>query len=170
MTPKPKQKSFPENSRRKRKWIEAQLKEMVKAIISWRDGQMCVEADVDGSRCGNGLMWGHFITQHASPWLRYNLSNVFWQCGNHNLIHDKHDLTYRIWYAAKFGDFSRNMIEREAAEHIGKKQKMYELEEMLERYIAMYETRYGSYEIEEMVRLGYYGEIIKAAWEKEGRI
>ena len=120
---------------------------------------------MDGWRCGNGLMWGHYIAQGQSSWLKYDLGNVFVQCGNHNGLDHNGDKSYAVWFVSTFGvEVARAMdAERDAhREKSGAKQRtIQELEELLAHYDALYETRYGSYEFGEMIGLGYYGEIIK---------
>ena len=86
--PKPekqkKTKRVPVEKRRKR--LEKQIEDIIKLIIFWRDGQVCVMGKIDGGRCGNGLMWSHVIAQKQSSWLRIDLGNVVCGCGNHNLL------------------------------------------------------------------------------------
>lgn len=157
-------------SQNKRKVLMGQLEAIVKQIVFWRDGSLCVEQELDGVRCGNGLTWGHFIGQKSSPWLRYDLGNVFAQCGSHNYLHFHHDETYRRWFLKTFGVGAFDALCEEAASHVGKVPKIHEMEEMLVKYDALYDGHFSvTPTLHELVVNGYYGATILAVWQKEGR-
>jgi len=167
MTPKPK----PVKHRKPpRKVVEKQLEAMAKQIIFWRDGSECVERFID-PRCRPGIQWGHVVPQGKSPKLVYSLSNVFPQCPNHNLLHNKKDPVYNDWYVRQFGARAYNDLCQFQRDNIGTQYCLWELENMLERYDELFENHfYVGLSIEELVAAGYYGEIIQAAWKSEGRI
>jgi len=167
---KPKRKGRKVSSAERRKILCKQLEGMVKAIIFWRDGQECVQKLDSG--CGNGLMWGHYIAQGQSAWLRYDLGNVFVQCGNHNLRDYNGDKSYATWFNETFGTKAAKYMDLQKFAHSGGKQRtVQELEEMLTRYDALYQNRfYVEFNIKELIREGYYGEIIKEAWLMKGRL
>lgn len=158
----------------RRKILEQQLEAMVKQIIFWRDGQECVQHGLDGARCGNGLMWGHYVAQKQSHWLKYDLGNVFVQCGNHNLLDHNGDKSYSVWFANTFGQEAANATVMCGIEHRGIKRTIAELEEMLAHYDHLFENRFYADEngnlLNELVKAGYYGYIIKAAWIKDGKL
>lgn len=180
MTPKPKPERKPKGKRTfskpRRKVLEMQLEAIVKQIVFWRDGGQCVEREIDGGRCGNVMQWGHFIPRARSKYLKYDLA-TFVQCNNHNLIHDSRktgggDPVFGLWFTKKFGITALEMLSRTQRENIDSKDRTIpELEEMLEHYDNLYQDRYYvSLDTPSLVKAGYYGEIIKEAWIKDGRI
>jgi len=165
--PKPVKEKKPRKAKRvsRRKILEQQLKDMVIAIIFWRDGQECVQKPSDGARCGNGLAWGHYIAQGQSAWLRYDLGNVFVQCGNHNLLDYNNDKSYSAWFTLTFGEDAVRAMDAERAAHSGKshgQRTIDELETMLAHYDDLYQNRYTAPEdLFGRIQAGYYGEIVK---------
>lgn len=148
---------------KRRKILEKQIEAIVKMIIAWRDGQVCVMGSIDGSRCGNGLMWNHYIAQGQSSWMRHDIGNVFWGCGNHNQLDKYGDPILGIWVQKTFGSVTVIALRDEAKAHVGKKRTEYELEELLAHYDDLYQNRYtAELTLEGLVRGGYYGEIVKA--------
>jgi len=144
-------KKEPLGKRKKR--VERQLEAMVKALIFWRDAQECVQKSTDGHRCGNGLMWGHYIAQGQSAWLRYDLSNVFVQCGNHNQLDYRGDKSYSVWYISTFGLQASIDLEKERDEHRGKTRSLTELEEMLDKCASMFiivSARYKTFGLDDL--------------------
>jgi hypothetical protein len=158
-------------TRKTRKELTAEIEKVVKKIVSWRDGNECVEREIDGRRCGGGMNWGHFVPRKQSRHLKYDLA-TFIQCRNHNMLHDKGAQTFQAWFVGTFGVRAMQLLDRVAREMANTKlQPVYELEETLAKYNKLYENRYYvEHEIEELVRKGYYGEYIKAAWKEEGWI
>lgn len=163
----PKPKKVPVAKRKK--ILCKQLEAIVKEIIFWRDEQMCVQGATDGHRCGNGLMWGHYIAQGQSAWLRYELGNVFVQCGNHNQLDYRGDKSYSTWFADTFGVVAAKALDAERDAHRGKDNRtVIELEAMLAHYDELYQNRfYVSADIPSLVAAGYYGEIVRGALEPE---
>ena len=162
--PKPekykKAKHVPIATQRKR--LEKQIEEVVKLIIFWRDGQQCVMSKMDGGRCGNGLMWNHFIAQKQSHYLRLDLGNVFCGCGNHNMLDFHGDKTLSIWFMMTFGVQAAAAMAVQAKEHAGHKWEGYELEDMLIHYDELYQNRYTvDLDLPSLIEAGYYGEIIR---------
>lgn len=172
MTPKPKPTKKDREPKKKpaaqrRKKLEAQLKAIVIQIIFWRDGQECVQKNDGG--CGNGLMWGHYIAQGQSAWLRYDLGNVFVQCGNHNLKDFHGDKSYATWFHNTFGSTAAAMLDEEKNFHSGKSKQRteQELEALLAHYDELYQNRfYVDFSLPSLIEAGYYGEIIKEACTK----
>jgi hypothetical protein len=166
--PKPLKSNRPKKtkaSQPRRKILEKQLEAIVKLIIFWRDGQVCVQT-ADGG-CGNGLMWGHYIAQGQSAWLRYDLGNVFVQCGNHNLRDFHGDKSYATWFINTFGIIAAEALNAEKVAHSGKSQRtIQELEDLLAHYDNLYQKRfYITYEFRNLIECGYYGEIIREAYK-----
>jgi len=165
--PKPekrkKTKRVPVEKRRKR--LEKQLEGIVKLIIFWRDGQQCVQRNMDGARCGNGLMWGHYIAQKQSHWLKYDLGNVFVQCGSHNYLDFHGDKSYGVWFISTFGVDTAQAMENERNARRGHKHTIDELEIMLARYDDLYQNRFTvDLTMSGLVLGGYYGSIIKGCF------
>jgi len=164
-TKKPKVKRVKVQQRRK--LLCKQIEAIVKLIIFWRDGQVCVQ-HMDNN-CGNGLMWGHYVAQGQSAWLRYDLGNVFVQCGNHNLRDHNGDKSYAYWFVKTFGIKAAEHIELQKTKHAGGKQRtVQELEEMLAYYDELYQNRYYvDADLKSLVTAGYFGEHIQTAWALE---
>ena len=179
--PKPKPTKTTRTKRRKaskplRKVLEAQLEAIVKLIVFWRDGSQCVEGEIDGGRCGNVMQWGHFVPRSRSKFLKYDLA-TFVQCNNHNLIHDSRktgggDPVFGLWFVKKFGVTALEMLHQTQRENSdGSNRTIPELEEMLAHYEKLYQNRfYVSLDTHSLIAAGYYGDIIREAWVKEGRI
>ena len=160
----------------RRKQLEQQLEAIVKLIVFWRDGCQCVEHEIDGGRCGGKLNWGHFIPRSRSKYLKYDLA-TFVQCDSHNLIHDSRktgggDPIFGLSFVQTFGVAALEALSKAQREHIdGKVQTILELEELLTHYDDLYQCQYFvNTDIPSRIAAGYYGEIIKNAWIKEGRI
>ena len=170
MVAKPKPTKQPKKKRKLsngRKVLEQQLEAMVKQLIFWRDGQECVQKSQGG--CGNGLMWGHYIAQGQSSWLKYDLGNVFVQCGNHNLLDYHGDKSYSTWYHNTFGTNSAELLDRDKREHKNTRLSMVELRELLAHYERLYQDRFYTQAIlYDLIRDGYYGENIKKAFGLDG--
>ena len=150
---------------KQRKKLEKQIEGIVKLIIFWRDGQQCVMSKMDGKRCGNGLMWNHFIAQGQSRYLKFNLGNVFCGCGNHNMLDFHGDKTLPIWYMRTFGMRATEMVNAE--KRPGFKWQLHELEALLAHYDDLYQNRYTvDLDIKSLIRAGYYGEIVREAFGK----
>lgn len=169
--PKPeKQKKTRRTAKSRRKILEGQLEAIIKEIVFWRDGQQCVEKEIDGARCGNGLQWGHYVPRKQSAWLKYSLV-TFCQCGSHNYLHDKGAQTMATWFAMTFGTLAMQRIEEDVREHRGKDRTIAELEDMLQDYDTMFDTRYYvGLDLCSLVEAGFYGQVIRQAWIDEGRI
>lgn len=164
--PKPEKQKRPSCKRSKssRAILEKQLEAIVKLIIFWRDGQECVQVRQDGGRCGNGLMWGHYIPQKQSHWLKFDLGNVFVQCGSHNNLDYRGDKSYSLWFISTFGTKAAEAMERAREFGRGNKRSIADLQEMLSHYDDLYQNRfYIDNTFEGLIKNGYYGEIIKNA-------
>jgi hypothetical protein len=149
---------------KQRKKLEKQIEAVLKLIIFWRDGQQCVMNGIDGGRCGNGLMWNHFIAQKQSSFLRLDLGNVFCGCGNHNLLDFHGDKTLSIWFIKMFGIETAEEMNKQKVSNSGKKFQICELEELLAHYDDLYQNRYTvDLDLTSLVKDGYYGNIIKEA-------
>jgi hypothetical protein len=111
-------------------------------------------------------MWNHVIGQKQSHWLRLDLGNVFWGCGNHNMLDYHGDKTFFIWYCRTFHMRTAEAMNEEKQLHKGKKREIYELEEMLAHYEQLYQNRYYvELELDALINAGYYGEIVRKAWK-----
>lgn len=154
----------------RRKVLEMQLEAIVKQIVFWRDGSECVLRHIDGGRCGGKLNWGHFIPRSRSGWLKYDLA-TFVQCDSHNLIHDSRktgggDPIFGLWFSQTFGLPALESMSNEQRLHTGDKRTIPELEELLAHYDDLYQNRYYvNFEIPDLIRAGYYGEVIKKAYK-----
>lgn len=157
----------------RRKVLEAQLEEMVKLIVHWRDGSLCVLRDIDGGRCGGKVNWGHFIPRSRSKYLKYDLA-TFIQCDSHNLIHDSRktgggDPIFGLWFSETFGLPALRAMSEIQRSHTGTegKHSIPELEAMLDHYDQLYQNRYTvNLDTDSLVEAGYYGEVVKAAYIK----
>jgi hypothetical protein len=147
---------------KQRKKLERQIEDIVKLIIFWRDGQSCVMSKMDGARCGNGLMWNHFIGQKQSHYLRLDLGNVFCGCGNHNMLDFHGDKTLSIWFMQTFGVQTAAALNQQKLLHAGHKWQLDELELLLVHYDNLYQNRfYVELDLQSLIKAGYYGEIIR---------
>lgn len=156
-----------------RKTLDRQIDKLCREITHWRDGLQCVLRHLDGGHCSDVIQWSHVIAQGSSKFLQQSLSNAFDTCSSHNIMHNGAPILYLNWYAAKFGKRALEMLEAERLAHYGKWAgfTIVELRERKEHYERLYEERrYVDLNIFTLVSLGYYGEIIKEAWIKDGRI
>jgi hypothetical protein len=153
----------------KRKMLEQQIEAISKLIVFWRDGCQCVEANIDGVRCGGGNQWGHYVPRQQSRWLKYNLGNTYCQCRNHNNLHDKGAQTMGVWFASTFGTPAALAMEKERDTHRGEKNMtVQDLEELLAHYDELYQNRYtAELTLGGLVLGGYYGATIKAVFDGE---
>jgi len=152
--------------------IEAACDLLCRLLVEWRDGVTCVLANVDGVACSRVPNWGHVIPQGGSAYLVYELSNSFRQCSAHNIIHDKvNPEIYLEWYSQSWGRLARKMLKESQIDHSGQGLNEVDLMIRLTQLNELYALRYsfGSATIEEKVQAGFYGEIIREAWIKEGR-
>jgi len=163
--PKPTKEKRPKRklSKSNRSLLEKQIEATLKLIIFWRDNQQCVMQNIDGARCGNGLMWNHFIAQKQSSWLRLELGNVFCGCGNHNLLDFRGDKTLSIWFMKTFGVDAAEAMNKEARTNSGKKRTIPELEALLAHYDDLYQNRFYIDSTQQgLIDAGYFGAIIKS--------
>jgi hypothetical protein len=146
---------------------EAALDHICRIITEWRDGGvMCVIHDYN---CGRISQWGHVVPQGANAYLVYELSNSFRQSDTCNLLHRSVQYPYLNWYKRTFGSLAADMLDDARKEHKNGRNAQ-ELFDLLIRYVEMYFNRHSYHNMDEKVAAGYYGEIIKEAWVKEGRI
>ncbi len=152
---------------------EAACDSLCRLLVEWRDGCTCVLSSVDGAVCSSVPNWGHVIPQGGSAFLVYELSNSFRQCSSHNQIHDKvNPLLYTGWYRDTWGKTAFEMLKTAQIENRGHGLNEVDLCNKLFYLNDLYEMRYafGSASIEDKVQVGFYGDIIREAWIKEGRI
>jgi hypothetical protein len=171
MVSKPKplhEKKKRKSTKSRRAILEKQIEDVVKLIIFWRDNQQCVQVNQDGHRCGNGLMWGHYIAQKQSNWLRLELGNVFVQCGNHNQLDFRGDKSYSAWFISTFGIEAAQAMEAERDSHRGsKKRSIPELEELLKKYDELYQNRfYIDSTFDGLMQGGYFGDILRLHYKR----
>jgi hypothetical protein len=162
--PKPtkeaKKKRVPVEKRRKK--LEKQIEDIIKLIIFWRDGQVCVMGNIDGGRCGNGLMWSHVIAQKQSSWLKLDLGNVVCGCGNHNLLDFRGDKTLTLWYCQTIGVEALQVLQHTARLYSGTKRTEEELELLLAHYDNLYQNRFTvDLDLQSLIKAGFYGEIVR---------
>lgn len=164
-------KGKPRKQKTNRQKLMAELSDLCRKITTWRDGCTCVLVDVDGGRCNNVSQWGHVIAQGGSGFLKHSLSNSFRQCGSHNKIHNNNPAIYLNWYRHKFGNLAFDLL-TEASKKTYHKFAVPELWETRDFYRTIYDQRFvmNGASLAELIEAGYYGDIIREAWVKEGRI
>ena len=130
---------------------------------------MCV---IHGSGCGQISQWGHVIPQGQSAWLVYELSNSFRQSNSCNTIHARINAPYFDWYEETWGRLAFRMLKDEWKKYKGIDYSTAELRDMVISYFDLYDMRhsFSTSTKGEKIEAGYYGNIIKEAWIKEGRI
>ena len=75
------------------------------------------------------------------------------------------------WFVQTFGNEALNILINQQRLNIGKRPDLSDLEYWIAIYGELYENRYYvSTDIEELVAGGYYGNAIRSAWIKTGRI
>ena len=147
------------------------VKVLCREITYWRDGLQCVERNIDGGHCGGGMQWGHVVPQGQSAYLALDLGNAHVQCAAHNTIHGHFQAVYNDWVRSKFGNRSFDALKQARSDYEGYQFDEPELLEKLAQYNELYDNRFhASVDVESLVSAGYYGEFIKEAWIKEGRI
>jgi len=84
--------------------------------------------------CGSkeNLQGGHVIPKKISSNVRFDLMNVFTQCRTCNYLHQFKPHLYINWYIKTYGAESYNELVEKSK--ITKSWKIFELEELLERY------------------------------------
>lgn len=149
--------------------FEEALDELCRNITIWRDGCLCV---IDTHECNGESQWGHVVPQGRSNYLKHNLSNSFRQCRGHNGIHRYIQAPYFLWYQKKFGKRAFEELENARLSFPVYKWRTVDMQERLTAYNKLWKNRYSfsGKPIEILVSEGYYGDIIKTAWKKEGRI
>ena len=166
--PKPSKQSK-KRTTSKRKMLEKQIEEVGKMIMFWRDGNTCVMGNMDGSRCGNGLMWNHFIAQKQSSWLKLDIGNFFCGCGSHNMLDFRGDKVLAIWYMRTFGVDCAEKLQLEASLNKSKKRTIPELEAMLTHYDELYQDRLyvkDVGDVNELAERGYYGSVVQQVFRE----
>lgn len=149
--------------------VKMALDELCRLITIWRDGCNCV---ISSHECRGDSQWGHLYPQGSNAHLVYELSNSFRQCEGHNSMHRFVQAPYFLWYQRKFGHRAFDMLEAERLAHPVCEYNITDYKEMQAELSALYldRHRYTGASIEEKVYGGWYGNIIKEAWVKEGRI
>lgn len=145
---------------------EAALDNICRLITTWRDGCKCV---IHNDGCGQVSQWSHVIPQGRSAYLVYCLSNSFRQSETCNLLHRSVNAPYYDWYRSTFGERAYKMLIKTWQTKKGGRK---DLPQLLIQYVDLYKNRhkYSVMYMEDLVRDGYFGEIIRDAWVKEGRI
>ena len=145
------------------------LDHVFRELTKWRDGVMCV---IHGDGCGQRSEWGHVIPQGSCSYLVYSLSNSFRQSDTCNQVHRFVQAPYYDWYKAKFGQTAYKMLVAAWETSPNGGQSTQELIEALPVYVSMYLNRSSmtGATMEELVLAGCYGDIIREAWIKDGRI
>ena len=155
--PKQKAEKKPKQKRTKstRKQLEAQLEALIRQIVWWRDGGRCIEADIDGVRCGGGIQWGHFTPRRQSAWLKFTLA-TFCQCRNHNGLHDKGSQTMGLAVDMLLGTEWHRQHEIERDAHRNAKITTSDLQDRLKFYQELWDNRPSVFAPEMLKELGYY--------------
>lgn len=153
----------------KKQMYEAACDQLCRLITEWRDGCKCV---INNKDCGRVSQWGHIIPQNYSAILVYELSNSARQCDSHNIMHRHIQEPYYNWLKGTFGATAYRMLFEAWEENRGKHYNERELFDKLVELSDLYDMRhsFGSATIEEKVEAGFYGDIIREAWIKDGRI
>ena len=142
--------------------LEKEIEKLSRELCRWRDGGVCVEAEIDGGRCSSVIQWGHYIPRQISPFLVLAVGNTFDQCSSHNNLHHHKDPTFGVWYASKFGADANKAIWQIQRLHTGTKgRQVWELEELREHYRYLLDNRPAVHDFATLCRLGYYGEWVK---------
>jgi len=155
-----------------RQLLNMALDKMCRELTFWRDGVACVLRNTDGGQCNQVIQWGHVIPQGSSAYLVHNYSNAFCQCGTHNFLHDKKaPMIYLDWYRETFGLTAYKMLKAAGLakfEGFG----IVDLYEKLADVNNLYSQRYqfGNENMATKIFAGYYGNIIREAWIKDGKI
>lgn len=136
--------------------VAQELEALIRKIVTWRDGNKCIEADIDGARCGGSMQWGHYVTRSRSAWLSMTLA-TFRQCGNHNLLHKLQDPMMAAAVVKLLGSAWIAEITAEQRAHSDGKVYLHDLRERLERYQALWDNRPAVYTVKLLLRKGYYG-------------
>jgi len=159
MRPKPKPARAPKGKRKKpkseRKLLEAELEAVIRELVWWRDGGKCIEADIDGARCGGPLQWGHYVTRHESRWMKLTIAS-FVQCRNHNGLHHHNSQTMSAAVGGLLGLEWQATLDAERAAHRDGKVSLGVLRERIERYRALYDNCPATYNTKLLLQLGYY--------------
>jgi hypothetical protein len=171
MNPKPKPLKADRPRKKKtskpyRAILEKQVEAVLKEIIFWRDSQVCVMGEIDGGRCGNGLMWNHVIAQGMSSWMKLEIGNVYVGCGSHNLLDKMGDKTIAAWLSSTFGAGALGALQAEMMAHHKQRRNVVELECLLAHYDYLFQNRfYVNPELPDLIKAGYYGSIIQGVWK-----
>lgn len=157
--------------RTNRQKLVAEISNLCREITKWRDGCICVLSETDGARCNQVSQWGHVVAQGSSGYLKHSLSNSFRQCGSHNKIHNGNPLIYCNWYRDKFGTLAMDMLETASKRtyHKFSIPDLWYMRDNLKALLHNTNSMVGA-TLPEMIDAGYYGEIIREAWIKDGRI
>lgn len=152
-----------------RQMYQEALDYLMREITKWRDGVRCV---IHGDACGQYSEWGHVIPQGSCSYLVYSLSNSFRQSNTCNQVHRFVQAPYYDWYKAKFGNLAYKMLVDAWRNSPNGGQSTQKLIELLPNYVELYNNRFSmnGATITELVKANYYGEIIKEAWVKDGKI
>ena len=142
-----------------KKDYEKRLEARVRDLVLWRDGEKCIEADIDGSRCSQTLQWGHYWSRHQSAWLKLTLF-TFVQCSAHNKLHYEGDQTMTAALTALFGDqwdWWIGMVNSERIAHAREIPRIDDLRVRLEVYDMLWEHRPRLHDVKSLIAAGYYG-------------
>ena len=89
------------------------------------------------------------------------------------MIHDKaNPEIYLEWYRSTWGALALRMLKQSQIDNRGLHLNDGQLKEKLDELNELYDMRwsFGTASLEEKVQAGFYGNIIREAWTKEGRI
>jgi hypothetical protein len=136
--------------------VAQELEALIRAIVMRRDGNRCIEADIDGGRCGGAMQWGHFVPRSRSAWLSLTLA-TFRQCSNHNLLHRYNDPMMAAAVVKLLGPEWLARITAEQRAHSDGKVYLHDLQERLDKYRDLLDNWPAVYTVKTLLARGYYG-------------
>jgi hypothetical protein len=136
--------------------VAQELEALIRAIVMRRDGNRCIEADIDGNRCGGAMQWGHFVPRSRSAWLSLTLA-TFRQCSNHNLLHRYNDPMMGLAVTKLLGEKWVEWIAMEQRAHSDGKVYLHDLQERLDKYRDLLDNWPAVYTVKTLLARGYYG-------------
>jgi hypothetical protein len=101
------------------------------------------------------MQWGHYTDRHQSKWLIYTLA-TFTQCASHNYLHFHGSQTMSAAVLRLLGQGWLEEHEAVRASHSDGKVSVIDLQERLDRYKWLWETRPSLYDTEVLKYRGYY--------------
>ena len=136
--------------------VSQELEALIRTIVMRRDGNRCIEADIDGGRCGGAMQWGHYVPRSRSARLALTLA-TFRQCSNHNLLHRYNDPMMAAAVVRLLGPGWLARIAAEQQAHSDGKVYLHDLQERLDKYRDLLDNWPAVYTVKTLLKRGYYG-------------